>query len=82
MTTSGQRANVTAQEGDIMTKKEIKTSSNNELIMETILTYSSLLSNYQQSRGTTQLEKHFDDLSSEMLRRDLLTQEQIDRLNS
>lgn len=64
-----------------MTKKELKYLENNKLITETIYTYAWLLQNDALGRGTKQLEKHFADCCEEMLKREIITQEDVDRLN-
>lgn len=65
-----------------MTKKELKTAQDNEIIMDYISTYSRMVLNMNFKLRTKALEKHLFDLDAEMLKRGLLTQEQIDCLNS
>lgn len=64
-----------------MTKQEVKKAKNHELIRETINTYGLLLMNYSQQRGIKQHEKHFNDCCEEMVKRELITQEDWDYLN-
>lgn len=64
-----------------MTKKELKTATNNALILDLAETYAGLISNYNLGRGIIQHEKHLKDLEAEMLKRELLTQEDVDQLN-
>jgi len=65
-----------------MTKQEIKKSTNNELIRESIRTYGFLLQNSILRRGTKQLEKHWSDCCDELVKRELLTEEDVKHLNS
>ena len=64
-----------------MTKSEIKKSLNNELVFEYVNSYSQLMCNYNLNRGTDRLQKHCNDLEEELLKRELLTAEQIKQLN-
>lgn len=64
-----------------MTKKELKTATNNKLIIDLASTYANLITNFNLGRGTVQHEKHLKDLQEEMLKRELLTQEDVDYLN-
>lgn len=63
-----------------MRKAEIPKASNGELIVDYILTYSSYCLNVNTGRGEKQLCNHLKDLDSEFLKRNILTQSQIDRL--
>lgn len=64
-----------------MTKKELKTATNNSLIVDLATTYANLICNFNLNRGVIQHEKHLKDLMEEMLKRELLTQKDIDYLN-
>ena len=63
-----------------MKKSEIKTLSNNQLIVEYVSTYSWHDTNYFLGRGTKQLEKHLKDLEEELVKRDILTESDIEEL--
>ena len=66
-----------------MTKTEIKKAADNEIIYRYIKAYSSSSVNLNLGgKITKSLEKELADLDAEMLRRGLLTEEQIRRLNS
>ncbi|MEE1256002.1 MAG: hypothetical protein UHN47_05770 [Lachnospiraceae bacterium] len=64
-----------------MQKKEIVNAKDNELITEYVSTYASYLINFNLNRGTKQHAKHCHDLEAELLRRGILTEEDIERLN-
>lgn len=64
-----------------MKKSEIKTLSNNELIVEYVSTYSFYDTNFLLGRGTKQLEKHLKDLEEELVKRDILTESDIEELH-
>ena len=64
-----------------MNKKEIKTVPNNELIVEYVLAYSHFDTNFVLRRGTEKLRKHLNDLENELLARNILTVNDIKRLN-
>lgn len=65
-----------------MTKKELKAAPDSEIIMDYISTYSRAVLNENLQQPTKALNRHLADLDAEMLKRGLLTQEQIDRLNA
>ncbi len=65
-----------------MTKRGIKIAENHELILELTLTYAQYCSNLITGRGLKQLDKHLNDLTKEMLERNLLTKADVDRINS
>lgn len=65
-----------------MRKTEIPKAKENDLITEYVSSYATLLLNYNLSRGTTQAEKHCRDLEAELLKRGLLTEENIRELNA
>lgn len=69
------------KENYTVTKKELKAATDSEIIVDYIQTYSSLSVNYCLQRGVKQLEKHLIDLDIEMVKRGILSQEQIDKLN-
>ena len=64
-----------------MRKTEIKKAKDNELVLEYVETYSLLLLNYNLGKGIKQLKSHFDDLSKEMVKRGILTLEDVEKLN-
>lgn len=63
-----------------MTKSEIKKAKDNDLITEYVKSYSSFILNCNFDRGTKQLGQHCQDLEDELLRRGILTNENIDAL--
>ena len=63
-----------------MRKTEIKTAKDNELIAEYVHSYAMLIVKYNLNRGTKQLEKHCHDLETELLKRGLLTEDDIEKL--
>ena len=65
-----------------MRKAEIKTATNSALVYEYAQSYSTLCLNINLGRGTKQAQKHCNDLEEELLKRELLTVEQIKMLNS
>lgn len=65
-----------------MRKNEIAKAKDNDLITEYVSTYSTLLVNWNVGRGTIQAEKHCKDLEAELLKRGILTEENIRRLNA
>lgn len=64
-----------------MTKKEIKIAKNSELVYEYATSYALLIVNYNIGKGTKQLQKHCNDLENELMKRNLLTEEDVERLN-
>ena len=65
-----------------MTKQEVRKCADNELIRESIYTYGFLLQNWSLQRGVKQLEKHCNDCCEELVKRELLTEEDVKHLNS
>ena len=63
-------------------KTTIKIAKDNDLIMEYVSSYATLLLNYNLGRGMTQIEKHCKDLEAELLKRGILTEENIKTLNA
>lgn len=64
-----------------MTKKEIKNLADNTLIMEYVLTYSHRDSNFVLGRGTEQLSKQAKNFEDELIRRNILTEADVAKLN-
>ncbi len=64
-----------------MRKNEISKAKDNDLITEYVSSYATLLLNYNLDKGTTQAEKHCKDLEAELLKRNILTEENIRTLN-
>jgi hypothetical protein len=64
-----------------MTRQEVKKSSDNELVRESLHTYGRLLQNWASNRGVKQLEKHWKDCTDEMVKRNILTEEDVNHLN-
>ena len=64
-----------------MRKNEIPKAKDNDLIAEYVSSYATLLLNFNLSRGIIQAEKHCKDLEAELLKRGILTEENIRSLN-
>lgn len=64
-----------------MTKAEIPKAKDNELITEYVSSYALLLVKFNLDRGTAKAEKHCKDLEKELLKRGILTEENIRTLN-
>jgi hypothetical protein len=64
-----------------MRKNEIPKAKDNDLITEYINAYATLLLNYNANLGTKQLEQMCKNLEAELLKREILTEENIARLN-
>lgn len=65
-----------------MTKTEMKKAENNELIYRYISLHSLIGIKYNEGKSIKSLLKEQADLDTEMLKRGLLTEEQIKKLNS
>ena len=65
-----------------MTRKEMKTAKDSEIIVDYIDTMASYCLNLNGNGKIDRLSKHLDDLDSEMLRRFILTPQQIKHLRS
>ena len=65
-----------------MRKNEIKNAKDNELVYDLAQSYASLVANYNLNRVTKQYEKHCEDLEDELLKRGLLTEEQVKLLRA
>lgn len=65
-----------------MTKKELKAAQDSEIIMDFVRTHERIaVDSNLLGKPIKMISKHLEDLDAEMLRRGLLTQEQIDKLN-
>ena len=64
-----------------MKKTEIPKARDNDLIEDYVSSYATLLLNYNASRGIIQVEKHCKDLETELLKRGILTEENIKALS-
>lgn len=64
-----------------MDRKTQKTATDSEIIVDYIWTFAEHMTNLNLGRGTERLMKHLKDLDDQMLKRGILSQEQIDRLN-
>ena len=64
-----------------MTKKEIPTAKNNELIVDYVDSQIIWAFNSNGQGGTTRVAKHCHDLETELIKRGLLTQADVDHLN-
>ena len=65
-----------------MTAKELKSAQDSEVIVDYIRTYAGFVFNLNTGGGIKQYGKHLKDLDAEMLRRGILTEEQVKLLNS
>lgn len=65
-----------------MRKTEMRAAQDSEIIYDYVQSYAQACLNYNLNRGTKALEKHLEDLSAEVLRRGLLTPEQVKRLSA
>jgi hypothetical protein len=65
-----------------MNKKDIPKLKDNDLIEEYVSAYSSLLLNYNLNRGTKQYEGQCNAMEKELLKRGILTEDNIRRLNA
>ena len=65
-----------------MRKNEIPKAKDNELIAEYINVYAMLLLNYNRDMGTKQYEKRCEYLEAELLKREILTKEDIEKLHA
>lgn len=64
-----------------MRKSELKTAPDSEIILDLVQSYATACLNYNLGRGTKAIEKHLEDLKAEVLRRGILTPEQVEKLN-
>lgn len=64
-----------------MKRADIKNLKNNELIVEYVSTYSLYDTNYVLGRGIKQASKHLKDLEEELVKRCILTEDDIQKLN-
>ena len=64
-----------------MRKTEIKNAPVNALIVDYVQTQSRLTLSYNLGGGTVRDEKHSKDLEAELVKRGLLTEEDVRRLN-
>lgn len=65
-----------------MRKNEIPKAKDNDIITEYVLKYSFLTVNFNAGLGTKQLEKQCENLEAELLKRGILTEENLHRLHS
>lgn len=65
-----------------MTKTEMKNAENNEIIYRYIKAYSLFVCNMNLGGSTKSLDKELKNLDVEMLKRGLLTEDQVKKLNS
>lgn len=64
-----------------MNKREMKTVSDGDLIVEYVKTAADEASNYVLDRGIVKIQQHRKALEEEFLRRGILTDRQIRRAN-
>lgn len=64
-----------------MNKREMKVVSDGDLIVEYVRACSELCQNFVLDRGTVVIHRHVKALEEEILKRGILNQRQIDRVN-
>lgn len=65
-----------------MRKTEIKTAQNNELLIDYIRSYARTMLNQNMGGGTKMLDAHCKDLEAELVKRNILTLEDVNSLNA
>ena len=63
-----------------MNKREMKTATDGDLIAEYVRAVADLASNFVLDRGIVQLQRNVKNFETELLKRGILTQKQIDRI--
>lgn len=63
-----------------MRKSELKAAPDSEIILDLVQSYATACLNYNLDRGTKAIEKHLQDLKDEVLRRGMLTPDQVKKL--
>lgn len=63
-----------------MKKSEIKKAKDNELIVDLVETNQLWATNMYTHHATQRLEQHFHDLAEELVKRGILTQEDVKRI--
>ena len=63
-----------------MNKREMKTASDGDLIVEYVRACADLASNFVLDRGIIQIQRNIKNMEAEILKRGILTQKQIDRI--
>lgn len=64
-----------------MDRKAQKMALDSEIIVDYVTSYAWHMTNYNLGRGTERLAKHLRDLEEQLLKRGILTPEQIEYLN-
>lgn len=64
-----------------MNKREMKTASDGDLIVEYVITAAEESSNYVLDRGIVQIQRHRKTIEDELLKRGILNEKQIRRAN-
>ena len=64
-----------------MNKREMKTASDGDLIVEYVMTAAEESSNYVLYRGIIQIRRHRQIIEEELLKRGILNEKQIRRAN-
>ena len=64
-----------------MNKREMKTVSDGDLIVEYVITAAEESSNYVLDRGIVQIQRHRKAIEEEIIKRGILTDKQIRRAN-
>lgn len=62
-------------------KNEIAKAKNSELVAEFARSYSAWCTNYMLNRGTKQVQAHCNDVAKELVKRGLLTEEDVKKFN-
>lgn len=65
-----------------MTKKEMEKANDSEIILDYIRSYANLAVNQNLGCGIDRLSNHLVDLDEQMLKRGILSEDQIRRLNA
>jgi hypothetical protein len=62
-------------------KREMRTASDGDLIVEYVMTAAEESSNYVLDRGIVQIQRHRKTIEEELLKRGILNEKQIRRAN-
>lgn len=64
-----------------MRKSEIPKAKDNELVFEYVESYALLMMNYNEGKAIKQKQAHCNELEKELVKRGLLTEEDVKKLN-
>ena len=64
-----------------LTKKQLPTASDSEIVFDYVETYSHLILEINFQGATKALSKHLKDLETEIIKRKIMTEAQIEYLN-